>query len=237
MTDHIYNGERGDKVRKKLNDLMDRTSDLEDTVSELDLDGSVVSVNGQTGVVKLDYSDVGAEPAIGPKKTAFNKNFGDRAGEVAEGNHRHELEEIDGLEDGVVTSIQGSETLTPETGDVTLDYIDVGAAPKTHDHDSLYAAWDHGHNMDDITDLPEAVDELKDLIGSIATNLAFAGSYEPSTGKVKRAAYVITPDGQSPVFEDNTILPDAAKVAPGKFLICVDSGSFPYGSSFGDADY
>ena len=41
-----------------------------------------------TGNVTLTASDLGAEPAF-QKGTAFNKNFGGTAGQVAEGNHTH----------------------------------------------------------------------------------------------------------------------------------------------------
>lgn len=47
--------------------------------------GAVQSVNGQTGVVNLTYSDVGAEQAF-TKNTAFNKNFGTTSGTVAQGD-------------------------------------------------------------------------------------------------------------------------------------------------------
>jgi len=50
--------------------------------------GAVDSVNGQTGVVNLSASDVGAEPAFS-KNSGFNKNFGTTAGSVSEGNHTH----------------------------------------------------------------------------------------------------------------------------------------------------
>jgi hypothetical protein len=55
---------------------------------ELALVGKVDSVNGKEGEVVLIPSDIGAEPAI-TKNTAFNKNFGIYAGDVAEGNHTH----------------------------------------------------------------------------------------------------------------------------------------------------
>lgn len=48
--------------------------------------GTVLSVNAKTGAVVLNASDVGAEPAITSKGTAFNKNFGDTEDTVCEGN-------------------------------------------------------------------------------------------------------------------------------------------------------
>lgn len=47
--------------------------------------GAVQSVNGQTGVVNLSYSDVGAEQVF-TKNTAFNKNFGTSSNTVAQGD-------------------------------------------------------------------------------------------------------------------------------------------------------
>lgn len=45
----------------------------------------VTSVAGKTGIVILSAEDVGAEPAF-TKNTAFNKNFGNISGTVAQGN-------------------------------------------------------------------------------------------------------------------------------------------------------
>ena len=45
----------------------------------------VTSVNGETGAVTLNSSDVGAEPSF-TKNTAFNKNFGSAADTVCQGN-------------------------------------------------------------------------------------------------------------------------------------------------------
>lgn len=43
---------------------------------------SVLSVNNKTGAVSLTYSDVGAEPTISTKNTAFNKNYGTTSTDV-----------------------------------------------------------------------------------------------------------------------------------------------------------
>jgi hypothetical protein len=55
---------------------------------EIRLDGhyGVSSVNGKTGAVTLTAADVGAEPMIITKYSAFNKPFGNAADTVCEGN-------------------------------------------------------------------------------------------------------------------------------------------------------
>lgn len=44
--------------------------------------GEVTSVNGKKGIVTLTATDVGAEPTIGTKGTAFNKNYGTTSTDV-----------------------------------------------------------------------------------------------------------------------------------------------------------
>lgn len=77
---------------------------------ELDIDNAgVVSVNGEKGDIVINADTLGAEPEIPDKKTAFNKDFGNTAGTVCEGNdprlsdartplpHTHSMGEINGL--------------------------------------------------------------------------------------------------------------------------------------------
>jgi len=76
-------------------------------------DGSV-----HTGPVNLSIQDLGGEPAINPKLTAFNVNFGDKANTACEGNdprlsdarnplpHQHQISEVVGL-DGVLSKLAG----------------------------------------------------------------------------------------------------------------------------------
>ena len=66
---------------------------LNEIVDKIDsLDTGVTGVKGnaestyRTGNVNLTPDNIGAEPAIGKKNTAFNKNFGTTAGTVMEGN-------------------------------------------------------------------------------------------------------------------------------------------------------
>lgn len=46
----------------------------------------VTRVNGMSGNVTLTAKHVGAEPALLKRGTAYNKNFGDKKGQVCEGN-------------------------------------------------------------------------------------------------------------------------------------------------------
>lgn len=85
---------------------------------ELNIDNAgVVSVNGMTGPVTINCETLGAEPYVYPKGNAYNKNFGNSAGTVCEGNdprlndkrkplpHTHAISDIDGLT-GKITSIE-----------------------------------------------------------------------------------------------------------------------------------
>lgn len=73
---------------------------------------SVTLADGEvrTGPVNITLADLGAEPAITPKLSAFNVNFGDQANTACEGNdprladsrdpkqHTHDIQDINGLE-------------------------------------------------------------------------------------------------------------------------------------------
>lgn len=78
---------------------------------ELDFSGiGVQSVNGQTGVIEITAEQLGAEPAILNKRSAFNVDFGTTKGTACEGNdprlsdprtpkpHQHSVDDINGLE-------------------------------------------------------------------------------------------------------------------------------------------
>jgi hypothetical protein len=84
---------------------------------ELVIDNAgVLSVNGETGVISITLADLGGEPMIENKGTAFNVNFGTEAGTACMGNdtrlsdrrkpltHVHSIEEISGLS-GLISSI------------------------------------------------------------------------------------------------------------------------------------
>lgn len=101
---------------------------------ELDIDNAgVVSVNGQTGEVEITLDDLGGEPLVSPKLTAFNVNFGSEENTACMGNdprlsdsrnplpHSHDMSDINGL-NGELSTIRNN-----------IDLL----AVKTHKHDNL----------------------------------------------------------------------------------------------------
>lgn len=100
---------------------------------ELDIDNAgVISVNGKTGDVTITLEELGGEPAIEPKGTAFNVSFGTGLNTACEGNdprlsdarkplqHNHEMSEINGLEGELAR----------------LNYHITNLATTTHTHDN-----------------------------------------------------------------------------------------------------
>lgn len=90
---------------------------------ELSLDGmGVISVKigdeVRTGAVSVTLEDLGGEPWINPKHTAFNVDFGNEKGTACEGNdprlyddrhplaHKHKTSDIVGL-DGILSTLTG----------------------------------------------------------------------------------------------------------------------------------
>lgn len=90
---------------------------------ELTLDGMGVTsiiINGETktGAVTITLEDLGGEPWINPKRSAFNVDFGTTKGTACEGNdprlsddrhplaHKHKTSDIIGL-DGILSTITG----------------------------------------------------------------------------------------------------------------------------------
>lgn len=95
---------------------------------ELFIDNAgVVSFNGQTGVVTLTLEDLGGEPAISPKKSAFNVNFGNINGTACEGNderlsnkrdpidHIHSIDDVNGLAGELSTILNNINLLSNKT--------------------------------------------------------------------------------------------------------------------------
>ena len=126
----------------------------------------VASVNGERGVVTLNYASVGAEQAFA-KHTAFNKNFGTTEGTVVQGNDTR-----------VVHAVQISRTINGHAlnADITLSPADVGAlAAKAQAVDSkLFDGKTHA-----------------DIIAEARKNLATAGvsySKAESDGKYETKA-------------------------------------------------
>ena len=72
----------------------------------------------RVGDVTITLKDLGGEPLISPKLSAFNVDFGDQANTACEGNdyrltnareplqHKHEIQDVAGLE-GILSTIQG----------------------------------------------------------------------------------------------------------------------------------
>jgi hypothetical protein len=94
----------------------------------------VTSVNGKSGAVTLNATDVQAEPIISIKNTAFNKDFGTISGTVCQGNdyrltdnryptaHTHEATDIDNLNAAI---------------SINQNIIDLTANSHTHTNKSL----------------------------------------------------------------------------------------------------
>lgn len=82
----------------------------------------VTSVAGKTGTVILSAEDVGAEPAF-TKNTAFNKNFGNISGTVAQGNDSRIVNAVQTLGDqaiwGEKTFMTSSPVVPSKTGKAT----------------------------------------------------------------------------------------------------------------------
>lgn len=86
---------------------------LEEIVDKIgNLDTGVTSVNGKTGAVTLGAGDVGAEPAF-TKNTAFNKDFGNVAGTVMEGNDSRVTTAVSDIS-AIKTDISGIKTKNTE---------------------------------------------------------------------------------------------------------------------------
>lgn len=67
-------------------------------------------------VENLQTTLANKEPLIGSKNSAFNKNFGTTPGTVSEGDHGHELNQVNGLSDALASKVDkvAGEGLTPE---------------------------------------------------------------------------------------------------------------------------
>lgn len=96
---------------------------LERMKEEMTLDGMGVTsiiINGEvkTGAVTITLEDLGGEPWINPKRSAFNVDFGTTKGTACEGNdprlsddrypltHKHKTSDIIGL-DGILSTLTG----------------------------------------------------------------------------------------------------------------------------------
>lgn len=143
--------------------------------------GDVVSVNGKTGVVVLNHLDVGAAPLVHTHntddiqglETLIQTTVETAISEELAGELQGRLVAGDGITitpvgetlviaaeggsgGGDVTSVNGM------TGDVILDYANVGAAPLVHTH-----------TPDQITGLTEAIESAAKESFIAGTNIAF----------------------------------------------------------------
>lgn len=87
----------------------------------------------RTGPVSITLADLGAEPAITPKLSAFNVNFGDQANTACEGNdprledsrdpnpHTHNIQDINGLE-GRLSTLMSAISRVATAGHVHQNY-------------------------------------------------------------------------------------------------------------------
>lgn len=140
---------------------------------ELFIDNAgVVSLNGKTGVLSLTLSDLGGEPQISPKLSAFNVDFGNTENTACKGNdtrlsdkrkplsHTHEITDINGLS-GKLSEINGN-----------IDLLN----NKTHKHDNkevLDKLTYSGSNTEiDLTLLDTAAKSIQDKTTEVDTSLA-----------------------------------------------------------------
>ena len=114
------------------------------------------------------------EPVINPKGTAFNKNFGTAAGDVAEGNHTHA-----GVYEPAFTKNTGfNKNFGTTAGTV---------AEGNHNHDSAYAPTSHTHTIAQVTNLQSSLDgKLGELAATGTTGLSLVRPKVGTNGQVKR---------------------------------------------------
>jgi len=111
----------------------------------------------------------------------------------------------------------------------TVDWADILNKP---DFDSLYAAFDHTHEMADVDGLEDKfvevdgnISDLQDELAALATSLAFGGSFTAVNGTIVEGAKEGIVSGQA--------IPAAAD-QPNTFLICVAAGDIPETMAEGD---
>lgn len=164
---------------------------------ELVIDNAgVVTVNGKTGVVTITLKDLGGEPLIVEKKTAFNVDFGTEAGTAAKGDdprlnnsrrplpHRHDISEINGLE-GQLSSINTKADKVSglghkhENGEVLAILTYTGSKPvidltllDTLEQDVLDVSNDIGQRISDLqTLIASKAQEADDLSNNYASTI------------------------------------------------------------------
>lgn len=108
--------------------------------------GDLVAANNLSDVANAAtaLSNLGGEPAIGAKGTAFNKNFGTTAGTVAEGNHNHSGIYLELETDPVWTSEKVNYYTKTEVGNLPVSTFsnDAGYLTSFVESDPVFTAWD-----------------------------------------------------------------------------------------------
>ncbi len=161
-------------------------------------DGSYAAVSHNhviADVTGLQSALDGKEPVISPKGTAFNKNFGANAGEVAEGNHNHDAsyEPIIGPKGtafnkdfgtGAGQVAEGNHnhdgTYEPVIGPKGTAFnknfgVNAGeVAEGNHNHDASYAPLVHTHAIADVTGLQAALDSKVETSSNQGTGAGIA---------------------------------------------------------------
>lgn len=160
---------------------------------------SITLADGQprTGPVSITLADLGAEPAITPKLTAFNVNFGDQANTACEGNdprlsdartplpHVHDIQDINGLEGrlstllSLINRVNGSTHV--HTNSNVLDKLVYTGNNPVINLDLMYTLnQDLEDKMQDIrnrlstlinTDIPQRIAQVQQLLTDTETNI------------------------------------------------------------------
>lgn len=116
----------------------------------------VSSVNGKSGDVLLFPSDIGAEPALTIKRSAYNKDFGTTSGTVCEGDDSRLSDARIPLEHTHSEYVKRSELGNVNLGGFTdddrkkLDSIEEGANKYEHPHIAGYKHIPAGGKIDDV---------------------------------------------------------------------------------------
>jgi len=123
-------------------EIKEDISGLQDQIDNLPTDGggAVDSVNGQTGVVVLDASDVGALPDTYTAPSAPVDSVNGKTGAVS-----LSASDVGALPDSYTPSYPVTK-VNNKTGNVTLSASDVGASASNHNHSGVYANASHSHD-------------------------------------------------------------------------------------------
>ena len=177
-------------------DKVDNTSDSEKQVLSASKLTTPRSINGVPfdGTLDITITDSTKEPSF-IKNTAFNKNFGTQAGQVAEGNHTHKFSDITnkpntlgdyGITDAQNTLISGTNIKTVNSqsllgsGDIEINSLPSQASKngKFLKTDGSVASWE-SISYSELTDKPNIPTKTSDL----TNDSNFLTSHQDITGK------------------------------------------------------